>query len=164
MGTRTRLQFTGMTVILLIITSPLSAQTVIIDSLIWTDKVVEKKYNTTYDTRANVQSIVVWLKVRCDATAFSKLRTTGKLPLIYKWFHKQGIGWSPQNPKQPDDLFDLTIDQLDSVNNELDRGNYAEWVSWSNSTNLTPGLWRVVVVLAHNNVELIQGKIRIRSN
>lgn len=74
-------------------------QSLTIQEIEWTDSVSANRLaTTTYGKKASVNSLVIWIKTRCDSSVYAKLRQAKKLPVSFHWYYKpEGGSWLGEN-------------------------------------------------------------------
>ena len=126
-------------------------QSLTIQEIEWTDSVSANRLaTTTYGKKASVNSLVIWIKTRCDSSAYAKLRQAKKLPVSFHWYYKpEGGSWLPADPMkmEPEDTFEESNAMLlNELSAKLKKDGYIEWTSWTTRKGLVKGHWRVAVL------------------
>jgi hypothetical protein len=139
-----------------------TAQTVIVEDIKWTDSIrSDGNFNTVYQDQADVESLFVWIKTRCDSTGFSRFQRSKKLPIGFRWYHRTGLNWNFDTLSYPDDSVMVSDDTMSALDSMLTSKGYIMRNTWARMPNLSRGVWKVSVVLLPENVAIKETKIRI---
>ena len=144
------------------------AQVIKIDikEVVWTDSITNSCMAThNFADQIPLGQVGLWIKAYCNCHTFKVVQEKGHLPILFKWFKRVGLTWTPQDVLRPNDLLNIHKDSIpDST--MIAQGNSFYWSSWFVRTpdRMSEGIWRVVVVTEKDNKELIEAKIKVKRN